>query len=324
MLVYSGLVAVAFLGLSLLFAVLRVRRTAFHRFFGVLGLLAAVVHVLMTYPHPPIRLSAGWVAVGALLLLCLSAAGTGVRRYRTATAAYRERRARSSRLRFTLPWRVLHWMLATCATVFAVTHVAFMQPTATRWLYVVFGEGIAVALIGRYVLPRRRPRPVPRHLHTAEIPTVQHETGAVLRTAPVPYRPEKTLLRRVAITTCDVLPLALSYSPDSVLVSMKDNCDLLRYRRELALCGGRAHYFRNGRELITGLPAGKDRELSLYVLCGDEGLVGQTYETLIGAGVPFNHIIIESNGDKPVLPADHPSAPLRPDTNRAYLKASQR
>lgn len=335
MLVSTGLAAATFLALSLLFAVFRVRRTSFHRVTGLLGLLATVVHVAHALDTVPTRLTPGLVAVCALLLLCVAAAGSAPRRYAAATQRARLRRARSPRRRFALPWRVLHWTLALVAVGAAAWHIAGLpvtQPAAAQqaaWL--IAGEGIAVAIVGRYALPilfPRRSRTPPRHLRTPDVDTHRHSTGAVLRTAPVPVRPEKVLTTslRVVVTTCDALPLALTHSPDVVLVSVSDHNALLHHRRALSLCGGGAHYFRNARELVTSLPEGRSRAVSLYHLVGGEDFTSEIFTRLTTAGVPHDRIRVDTTDGHPTLPDEHPSARIRPirDHQNAHLAFSTR
>ncbi len=312
----SGLLATLFLCLSLLFALLRRPHKTFHRYFAHLTWLTAVVHVALVL-YPDLRaldsLTAaevsGLIAIGGLMVTALSAFRRAPRRCRAATTESRARAARAGSARHPNASRILH-LLPGVVTVFALTaHVIIIQDTtAHRWLWIVLCEGIALVMIGRYVIPnpfRRRSRGKPRH----RAPSGNRETTVLHTTAPVLVRPEKRVVHyeKIGITTPAQIPECLTYSPHSLFVAMHDKQDLLTYRRELALAGGRARYVRSLDQLHGLLPQGEDRTISEYVICGDPLFLAAVHEFLKNSGVPHSRIHVETTGD-PVLPADHPSA----------------
>lgn len=286
--VFGDVAAVCF-GLTLLFAVVHRFPSTLHRLFGVLTLLAAVVQLAQDLPEP------GWkevTACGGLLLLFLTSRHAAPRR--AGTSRTREKRAGSLRSRFPALWHALHGLLTVA------TAVAILPPDPR--LLLIGAAGVAL-----YVLRRRIPqRTPPRHLRTADLPVTEHETGAVLRTAPVLDRPEKvcTPLHRVAVTTPDALPLALATGPDTVFIHVPNPNLLLTQRRALALAGGKARYFRSLYELRP-LP-----ELTRYVLCGSPDFVHSAHMQLAQYDVPPECIHYEMIGLPFRLPADHPSAPM--------------
>ncbi len=319
----SGTLIAVFLALSLLFALLRRPHKTFHRYFAHAALWAAVVHgalVLYSDPRALDSLTAaeisGLTAMGGLIVSMATAAGRAPRRSRAATSASRARYARSWRTRHPNAARLLHWSPGIIAVVAIVAHVIIIQDTTFhRWLWIVVCEGIALLLIGRYVIPNpirwRRYAYKPAHLHTPQTPraVAEHATQTIHQTAPVPVRPEKRVVHysKIGITTPAQIPECLTYSPHTLLVAMHEKADLLTYRRELALCGGRARFIRSLDQLSRELPTGEDRQVSEYVICGDPVFLAAVYDFLKNAGVPYARIHVETTGD-PVLPADHPSA----------------
>jgi hypothetical protein len=315
----SGTLIAVFLALSLLFALLRRPHKTFHRYFAHAALWAAVVHGALVYHADPGALRvlsdvevSGLIAMGGLIVTMMSAAGRAPRRAHAATSAARARRARAWRTRHPNAAKLLHW-LPGMVTVFALTtHVILVQDTTLhRWLWLILGEGIALVLIGRYLIPhpiRWRRRYKPRHLATAHQPT-----KPVQPTTPVPVRPPKRVVhyRKIGITTPAQLPECLAYSPHDLYVALLNKNDLLRHRRALALAGGRARYLRSMNDLARALPEGEDRVISEYVVCGDPIFLTDVHEFLVHAGVPHSRIHTETTGD-PALPADHPSARIPP------------
>jgi hypothetical protein len=320
----SGTAIAAFLGLSMLFALLRRPHKTFHRYFAHLALYAAVVHgvlVLLSDPEALRALNAeeisGLTAMGGLIVTMMSAAGRAPRRHRAATTAARTRSARAWRTRHPLAARLLHWLPGICTVAALTVHVILVQDsTFHRWLWIIVCEGVALVMIGRYVIPhplRLRRRGKPRHQITPETPTAQieHATKVIHQTAPLILRPEKRVVnyRKIGITTPDQIPTCLTYSPHTLLVALRDKTALLTYRRELALCGGRAKYLRSMDDLRRALPASpEDREISEYVVCGDPVFLTDVHEFLAHAGVPHNRIRTETSPSHIDLPADHPSA----------------
>ncbi len=199
-----------------------------------------------------------------------------------------------------------------------VTHVIFVQDsTFHRWLWIVVCEGIALLLIGRYVIPHpirwRRYASKPRHLRTPETPTavIEHATAVINQTAPLKIVPEKRVVnyRKIGITTPDQIPACLTYSPHDLLVALHDKGQLLTYRREIALAGGRARFLRSMDDLVRALPEKpEDRQISEYVVCGDPVFLTDVHEFLTHAGVPHGRIWTETTPSDIDLPADHPSA----------------
>ncbi len=313
--VLSGYLSVLFLTLSAGLAAFRRTRKTFHRYFAHLAALAAVVHVMLVPVEAFVTspaVIAGAAGLAALLFLMLTGFRTAPRRCRAATSAARARAAGSWHRRYPRTWRTVHRVLAVCAVAALTAHIVIIQDsTSYRWLFVVVGEGIAVALIWLYVLPHpfRKPRAPARHLRTTETRTEAHDTGILTRTAPLQLRPEKRHVpaRRIGITQCAEVPVCLTYSPDVLYVASTNKCDLLTYRRELQLAGGRARYVRSLHEIR--LPEGEEaRLLSEYIVCGDPVFLTDVHEFLIHHGVPHSRIRSESTASSPVLPADHPSA----------------
>ncbi len=323
----SGLLSIGFLLLALLLLLLKRRARTFHRYFAHLAWITAVVHVgLVLYPEPLVLRAltaaeiSGLTAMGGLLMSGATAAGRGKRRAHAATTASRARYARSWRARHPYAYRLLHWSPGIIAVVAIVAHVIIVQDTTFhRFLWLIIAEGVAIMMIGRYVIPGRRRRlgnPPPRH--AAPI-AQQHETATIQRTAVVPTRPDKRVVRyeKIGITTPAQVPECLTYSPDRVLVALRDKGDLLSHRRALALAGGRARFLRSLDDLVRELPTGEDRQIAEYVVCGDPVFLTTVHEFLTHSGVPYTRIHTETTGS-PVLPADHPSARISrvQDTDR--------
>jgi predicted ferric reductase len=163
---------------------------AIHRYFGLLAVTAAFMHLvllLLSDHHGTIQRilylpagRAGLAALTGLIMLGLtSRLSAPGRSARSKTTRYRERRAGTLRARHPDAWRLLHLSLAIGAATATALHVYLLQhmmeSTAYRWLFLVLGEGVALALLTRYVLP------VLRTSNAYRVVEVKRSTRSILR-----------------------------------------------------------------------------------------------------------------------------------------------